>query len=332
MQAAAQAAALAVQHDTAGNLREAIQFYSASAAGLREHGGGGAQAQAFLARAESYERRAEELRRQREVLGMPPPPIDTTATRAQQVQQQPATQGDDDLDLEGRLARLTGRSHHGPSDAELERRFAQVAGTPEPEPELEPEPEPRQITAAAAAAWECEQYKRLGIAGQPLDDVERLLSEAVASSRISHATGDIGYDDDDGDSGEVFSMIAAANDEARLDRKYGNATAPLPSAAPGTAAAPQIDRSNASATTSVHMGSAHGRATDSDSDSDDDVKPAVKHWLRSLGLGAFIDHIAVLATDMQECSWLTKDQVALLPLTAEQKQTLLVAVAKLPSD
>ena len=57
----------------------------------------------------------------------------------------------------------------------------------------------------------------------------------------------------------------------------------------------------------------------------------MKRWLRSLGLGQHIDAIAAFAHDMEEVAWITKEQAILLPMTASERERLLVAIARLPT-
>ena len=41
--------------------------------------------------------------------------------------------------------------------------------------------------------------------------------------------------------------------------------------------------------------------------------------------------MAAFANDMEEVAWITREQVALLPMTERERETLLVAIARLPT-
>ena len=121
---------------------------------------------------------------------------------------------------------------------------------------------------------------------------------------------------------EVDLIVAEANDIAALERQFGRGEA----ADGGGQTIPKtVTQSVIRAAGAVEL------QNEDDDEDDDDIDIEVKRWLRSLGLEQFIDHVAVLAADMDEVAWLTREQVQYIPgMTAQQQQTLLVAIAKLP--
>jgi hypothetical protein len=334
MQDALRAAQLAVQHDQAGEYGAAATQYETAAGLLRRlaEGAPPAQRPAFEARAAEYAARVAALRELDAIASMPPPPSAKTRAPA-------GGGGSSDADLQARLSALKGGPPPGqapPSDQELQERFARLAGqAPLSAPAATPAPQPApRMSAAEAEQYERDKLAELGLpAGGGDSDVERLLAEAVASNKLAHRYGEriegLDNDDDDPDGraaerSELAEVLEQARDAARIEAKYGRDTPPTTGGGGGGGAGAAGDPASTAAP-------ALGEHAHSSDDEEDDMDASVKRWLRSLGLGQYIDAVAAFANDMDEAAWITKDQVMLLPMSAAERETLLVAIARLPT-
>ena len=301
MQDALRHAQVAVERDTAGDPAGAATEYAAAAAALlRLAETNAAQKEALEGRAAEYSARATALREIDAISSLPQPPTTTAAPS-----------------LEQRLDRLKGPQVQV-DEAGLEARLARLTGEPVPEPA--PAPGGGAMSAGDAQRYEQDARAALGLGGHGAgggdSEVDRLLADAVAANADAHRTGariDGGLDADEEAGGEIAGVLAAARDLARLEAKYGPAPAPQP---PADAA----KTADGGAPAAAGAGDAPpADVVHSSDDEDDDVAVALKRWLRGLGLGAYIDHIAAFAHDMEEINWVTKDQVALLPMSAAER-------------
>lgn len=322
MEAALRAAQLAVAHDQAGEFGRAATQYAAAAGLLRKLAKAAPpeQAPAFVSRAAEYEGRATALRELDAIASLPPPPSSTVRPTAAAASQPSGA------DLQARLDRLKagGGAAAAPpaTDQELQARFSRLAG--EPAPELQPEPEPEQaptMTADEARQYERDQLAALGLGSGGgsgaggLTEVGQLLAQAVADNKMSHLSGDrIPDEDGDDEMGGLSALMAQARDAARLEAKYGTAA---PTVAGGAAAGAASEPRD------------HHHSSDNE---EDDVDASLKRWLRSLDLGQYIDAVAAFAHDMEEAGWITKDQVAVMPMSAQEKERLRVGIARLPTS
>ncbi len=256
-------------------------------------------------------------------------PAPTTTAERQAPPRPQSVSDNSDAELRARLDALKRSMPAAPTDQDLHARFAKLAGRPAvgaggTEPEPGPAPRPR-MSAEEADRYEREKLLELGLpASGGFTEVERLLAEAVASNKLAHRYGERieGLDDDDGPSGEhsdVSLLMQQAHDAARLEQKYGASSTSASSVAGDEAGQPA---------SKAQAGGEHAHSSD---DEDDDVDASVKRWLRSLGLGQHIDAIAAFANDMEEVAWITKEQAMLLPMTASERERLLVAIARLPT-
>jgi hypothetical protein len=262
-----------------------------------------------------------------EQLSQQPAPTATTAPPHPQ-----SVAGKSDAELRARLDAMKRSMPTAPTEQDLHARFAKLAGRPAvsaggAEPERGPAPPPR-MSAAEADRYEHEKLSELGLpASGGGTEVERLLAEAVTSNKLAHRYGERieGLDDDDdpdgpgGEHSAVALLMQQAHDAARLEQKYGAADASTPTVAGDEAAGPG---------SAAQAGGEHAHSSD---DEDDDVDASVKRWLRSLGLGQHTDAIAAFAHDMAEVAWITKEQAMMLPMTASERERLLVAIARLPT-
>lgn len=303
MQDALRHAQVAVERDTAGDAAGAATEYAAAAAALlRLAETNAAQKEALEGRAAEYSARATALREIDAISSLPQPPTTTAAPS-----------------LEQRLDRLKGPQVQV-DEAGLEARLARLTGEPAPEPSPAPAPGGGAMSAGDAQRYEQDARAALGLGGHGAgggdSEVDRLLADAVAANADAHRTGariDGGLDADEEAGGEIAGVLAAARDLARLEAKYGPAPAPQP---PADAA----KTADGGAPAAAGAGDAPpADVVHSSDDEDDDVAVALKRWLRGLGLGAYIDHIAAFAHDMEEINWVTKDQVALLPMSAAER-------------
>lgn len=323
MQDALLAAQLAVQHDQGGEYGAAAAQYGAAAAGLRRLAAAAPEAQrpAYEARAREYEARVAALRELDDIASLPTPPATTHCPAAPQ----PGADGSSDQQLRSRLNALQGTHGAVSTEQELQERFTKLAGRPAltartAQPTRKPAPVHR-MSAAEAERYEREQLSQLGLPTQGGgSEVEQLLAEAVASNTLAHRYGQPieGLGEEDSSSterSEVAVVLEQAHDAARLEQKYGSSCA---SRAGGAKAA--------GGAIPAQMLSEHAHSSD---DEDDDMDASVKRWLRSLGLGQHIDSVAAFAHDMEEVAWMTKEQVMLMPMSASERETLLVAIDKL---